>query len=116
MIALGFIILFELQVKLSKHVLITFNFLTRSTSHATGQNAFEPPWRLSNVAPSWCPDTLKLHSVDVWLQPLCVQQYLSVLLQVKEALSGDFLEPRVLVRKLLLLVVVCCPSVVRKLC
>ena len=62
--------------------------LSSSVSPRHSQNAFDAPMRLFFVAASLCPFSLREQSLDTWLHPPCVQQYRSICLRKKLALSG----------------------------
>ena len=51
---------------------------------------FKPPCLFWKVACWQCPSTLALHSIDVWLHPLCIQTYLDVLALAQNVLSSVF--------------------------
>ena len=61
--------------------------LLSSISVCHSQNAFNPPMRLAFDATSLCPFALREQLLDTWLYPPCVQQYRSVCLRKKLALS-----------------------------
>ena len=62
--------------------------LSSSISPRHSQNSFESPMQLAFVAASLYPFALHEQSPDTWSHPPCVQQYRSVCLRTKLALSG----------------------------
>ena len=62
--------------------------LSSSVSPRHLQNEFEHPMRLAFVAASLCLFALRGQSLDTLLHPPCIQQYRSVCLRTKLALSG----------------------------
>ena len=78
----------KINLLLSAFVSLSLIRLSSSVSPRHSQNEFEPPMQLAFVAASLFPFALRKQLLDAWLHPPCVQQYRSVCLRTKLALSG----------------------------